>query len=115
MISSIPRSWRWPPARRTSFQAWSTRLATAIVSISEARQPSMIVEMPAVTRPVWYSTCEPIQNHASGWGPNRLRQSSVSSSSRAGGQQPVQSAGGAAPTARRPRGSARAPCPAGAR
>ena len=47
--SSAPRSCRWPAARRTSFQAWSTRFASAIVSISEARQPSRIVPMPAVT------------------------------------------------------------------
>ena len=49
MRSSAPRSWRCPAARRTSFQAWSTRFAAAIVSISDARQPSMIVAMPAVT------------------------------------------------------------------
>ena len=47
--SSAPRSWRWPAARRTSFHAWSTRFASAIVSISDARQPSMIVAIPAVT------------------------------------------------------------------
>jgi hypothetical protein len=49
MRSSAPRCCRCPAARRTSFQAWSTRLARAIVSISEARQPSRIVPMPAVT------------------------------------------------------------------
>ncbi len=49
MRSSAPRSWRCPAARRTSFHAWSTRFASAIVSISDARQPSMIVAMPAVT------------------------------------------------------------------
>ena len=47
--SSAPVSWRCPAARRTSFQAWSTRLASAMVSISEARQPSRIVPIPAVT------------------------------------------------------------------
>jgi len=52
MRSSAPRSWRWPAARLTSFQAWSTRFAAAIVSISEARQPSIAVPMPAVTYPV---------------------------------------------------------------
>jgi hypothetical protein len=49
MRSSAPRSWRWPAARRTSFQAWSTRLAAAIVIISDARQPSITVLIPAVT------------------------------------------------------------------
>src|SRR5215212_1320373 len=86
--SRAPRSWRWPAARRTSFQAWSTRLASAIVRNSEARQPSMIVEMPAVTKPVRYCTWEPAHSQNSGWGPNRLRHSSNSTASNASARAP---------------------------
>ena len=41
----------------------------------------MIVEIPAVTKPVRYSTCPPTQNQNSGWGPKRVRQSSISTAS----------------------------------
>ena len=50
--SRAPRSCLCPAARRTSFQSWSTRFASAIVSSSDARQPSRIVPIPAVTYPV---------------------------------------------------------------
>ncbi len=35
--------------------------------------PIRIVLIPAVTEPVRYSTCEPIQNHASGCGPEQAQ------------------------------------------
>ena len=80
--SIAPRSWSWPAARRTSFHALSTRLASATVNSSENMQPIRIVLMPAVTKPVTYSTWEPIQNQASGCGPKRVRQRRVSTPSR---------------------------------
>ncbi len=115
MTSSAPRSCVWPPARRTSFQAWSTRFASAIVSMSDAMQPSRIVEMPAVTNPVMYSTCEPIQNHASGCGPKRLRHSSASSARRPPASSAVAALTALAAAHRSRRGCARARCPGGAR
>ena len=106
---------RWPAARRTSFQAWSTPRASASVSISEASSRAKIGEIPAVTKPVQYCTCEPTHSQR-----DRLRARTGSGRARARPRAGTRASSASAPPRRRRRrparrGSAPARCRAGAR